>query len=119
MASSIDGVGSASSARPAVVEVRLPQSKGSESGAEARSQTEKAAVIERERVVEASHQVEQFFQSVRRNLRFQEDSVSGRVVVSVIDAETGEIVRQIPPEKVVRLAESLARYNGMLLGERA
>jgi flagellar protein FlaG len=112
-------------ARPVVVEVRLPGEPSTGRVAErsagepaARAASERATV-ETERVVEASQQVEQFFQSVRRNLQFREDAVSGRVVVSVIDAETGEVIRQIPPEQVVRMARSLEQTNGLLLGERA
>lgn len=33
-----------------------------------------------------------------RDLRFQVDMESGRSVIQVLDRETGEIIRQIPPE---------------------
>lgn len=46
----------------------------------------------------------------QRSLRFQVDEISGRTVITVLDAETNEVVRQIPPpewlEVVRRLAES-------------
>jgi len=72
----------------------------------------------REVVQEAGQKAEQFFQNIRRNLVFSEDSSSGRTVVSVVDSETGEIIRQIPPEQVVRIAESLGELRGLLVGER-
>ncbi|MEM6512669.1 MAG: flagellar protein FlaG [Pseudomonadota bacterium] len=34
-----------------------------------------------------------------RDLRFEVDMDSDRAVISVLDSETGEIIRQIPPEK--------------------
>lgn len=37
-------------------------------------------------------------QSIGRDLRFQVDLESGRSVIQVLDSETGEIIRQIPPE---------------------
>lgn len=37
--------------------------------------------------------------SVGRDLRFQVDFGSRRAVIQVLDRETGEIIRQIPPEK--------------------
>ena len=37
--------------------------------------------------------------SVGRDLRFEVDLNSGRAVIQVLDSETGEIIRQIPPEK--------------------
>ncbi|RMH06608.1 MAG: flagellar protein FlaG [Nitrospirae bacterium] len=39
-------------------------------------------------------------------LRFRVDDVTDQIIVSVIDKETGEVIRQIPPEVSVRLAAS-------------
>ena len=38
--------------------------------------------------------------SIGRDLRFEVNLESGRSVIQVLDRETGEIIRQIPPEKV-------------------
>ena len=38
--------------------------------------------------------------SIGRNLRFEVDLDSGRSVIQVLDRETGELIRQIPPEKI-------------------
>lgn len=46
-------------------------------------------------------------QAIGRDLRFQVDMVSGRSVIQVFDRETGEMIRQIPPEDArTFLAES-------------
>lgn len=39
-------------------------------------------------------------QSIGRDLRFEVDLDAGRSVIQVLDRQTGEIIRQIPPEKV-------------------
>ena len=39
-------------------------------------------------------------QSIGRDLRFQVDLDSRKSVIQVLDRETGEVIRQIPPEKV-------------------
>ena len=39
------------------------------------------------------------FQSIGRDLRFKVDMASGQSVIQVLDRETGEIIREIPPEK--------------------
>jgi len=36
--------------------------------------------------------------SIGRDLRFQVDMQTGKSVIQVLDRETGEIIRQIPPE---------------------
>ena len=37
--------------------------------------------------------------SIGRDLRFEVNMQSGRSVIQVLDRETGEVIRQIPPEK--------------------
>ena len=37
--------------------------------------------------------------SIGRDLRFEVNLESGRSVIQVLDRETGEVIRQIPPEK--------------------
>lgn len=38
--------------------------------------------------------------TIGRDLRFEVDVHSGKSVIQVLDQETGELIRQIPPEKV-------------------
>jgi len=52
---------------------------------------------EMERVAEAMNKRSQ---NLGRDLRFEVDLDSGRSVIQVLDRETGEVIRQIPPEKV-------------------
>ena len=47
-------------------------------------------------------------QSIGRDLRFKVDMNSGNSVIQVLDRETGEIIREIPPEK----AEISLSVNG-------
>jgi flagellar protein FlaG len=39
-------------------------------------------------------------QSIGRDLRFKVDMDSGQSVIQVLDRDTGELIREIPPEKV-------------------
>jgi flagellar protein FlaG len=56
----------------------------------------------------------------RRALRFQVDEASGRTIITVLNPETGEIVRQIPSPEMMALARSLdAGGTGVMLQERA
>lgn len=64
----------------------------------------------REVVHAAAQRLEAYLRSMGRELRFQIDEASGRIVVSVLDAETGERIRQIPSEEMLRLAR--ARQDG-------
>lgn len=58
-------------------------------------------------------------QDIRRELHFQVNAESGQTIISVVDTETQEVIRQIPPEEVVALAEHLEKHSGILMSARA
>ncbi|MCC5870569.1 MAG: flagellar protein FlaG [Gammaproteobacteria bacterium] len=55
----------------------------------------------------AVDQINQALAQARRELAFSVDEHSGRTVVRVIDAGSGEVVRQMPSEEVLKLADRL------------
>jgi len=81
---------------------------------------EVVAAVERpsaEEVQRAAKQIEASMRSMNRYLEFRVDEDSGRTVVTVRDKNTGEVVRQIPSEEVLRLAHNLGGKLGTLLSE--
>lgn len=58
-------------------------------------------------------------QDIRRELRFELDEASGRTVIHVVDAETDEVIRDIPPEEVRTVAAHFDQLQGGLLKEKA
>lgn len=57
--------------------------------------------------------------SIRRELQFSIDEKSGRTVIKVLDSESKEIIRQIPPEEVLSVIERLEAATGGLVQEIA
>lgn len=55
-------------------------------------------------------QMNEYIQSEQRDLQFSVDEVSGQTIVRVTDRETGDLIRQIPNEVFLTLAEQ-ARKN--------
>lgn len=56
----------------------------------------------------------------RRALRFRVDQASGRTVITVVNPETQEVVREIPPEELLALGRWLDRTDrGLVLRARA
>jgi len=78
--------------------------------------TPKAPVVDIEAV---ARQLESFLKNVSRSLEFHVDESSGRMVCSVRDAETGDLIRQIPNEEVLRMAELAHDETIVLVNERA
>lgn len=63
--------------------------------------------------------IQEFVQSVRRNINFAVDDGSGRVVVKVTDSGSGDVIRQIPSEEALKLAENLSEVRSLLFKAEA
>ncbi len=51
-------------------------------------------------------------------LQIEQDKITGTFIYRTIDAETGELIRQWPPEQLLKLRESLAEMEGMLVDKK-
>ncbi len=67
--------------------------------------------VSREAVVEAVSDIADYVQNISRELQFQIDDAIDSTIITVVDRETGDIIRQIPSQEVVELARHLAE-NG-------
>ena len=90
--------------------------EAAEAAKQASAEEAEAQALAREDVQGSVDKLNEMMQSVRRELQFSIDDDSGRTIIKVIDAETQEIVRQIPPEEVMTLVERLSGGNVSLLG---
>ena len=61
----------------------------------------------RQKVEAAIASINEYMQSVQRELRISVDEELNRTIVRVIDSDSGELVRQIPHEVVLDLARKL------------
>ena len=51
-------------------------------------------------------------------LEFSMDDVTGHRVVKIYDLDSGEVVRQIPPEEVLAFMRQLQEVKGLLISRR-
>lgn len=73
----------------------------------------------REQVLAAVTDMQDFVQATHHNIQFQLDENSGRMLIKVTERDTGEVIRQIPSEEAVRLAESLSEIRSLLFSAEA
>lgn len=69
-----------------------------------------------ERLQQAISEMNSFLQNLQRDLKFEVDSELGRTVISVVDSETKEVIRQIPSEEVLERAKRLEQSGGTVTG---
>jgi len=70
--------------------------------------------VTHEEVEVALVEVNAFVQSMQRNLSFTIDDQLGQEIISVTDAETQEVIRQIPSEELVVLRKKMDDVVGIL-----
>jgi flagellar protein FlaG len=71
----------------------------------------------RENIQEAIDRLNQQLKANGRDLSFQMDEEIDRTIITVRNIETGEVVRQIPSEEIVRMAHSIEEGKGLLFNE--
>jgi flagellar protein FlaG len=76
---------------------------------------EKRSEAQREQLDDAVSQLNDFVQTVQRDLQFEVDNDLGQTVVKVVDQSTQEVIRQIPDEVALRLAENLQQDEPLSL----
>jgi flagellar protein FlaG len=52
-------------------------------------------------------------------VRFEIDSETDQVVVKVVDRNSGELIRQMPSEEVLRIAKLMGKFPGVLMNQGA
>ena len=70
--------------------------------------------VSREQLETAVSEMNEFIRTADREISFNLDDDSGRVVVNVTDRETGKMIRQIPSDEALKLAESLSEARSLL-----
>jgi flagellar protein FlaG len=74
--------------------------------------------VEVSKIESVRRQIDTFLRSTNLALQFRVDDATGRMVVSVTDAATGEVIRQVPGEEALRMAERIDASIGALLDEK-
>lgn len=72
-----------------------------------------------QKIEEAVDKMNRQIQQLSREIQFSVDKSTDRVVIRVIDRQTNEVIRQIPSEEILNLAEHLGKFKGLLVKEKA
>ena len=78
-----------------------------------------AAPDQGQQVEAAIKAVKEFIQPMASNLAFEMDEDSGRTIIRITEASSGELIRQIPSEEMLEIAKALDRLQGLLVKQKA
>ncbi len=81
------------------------------------AQGAKPAAVDAKTLQSALSHLTEHVQNLQRALEFSVDKESGETVVTVVDSETKEVIRQIPSEELLAIANRLRSTAGVLIAE--
>ncbi|MBC7984415.1 MAG: flagellar protein FlaG [Candidatus Obscuribacterales bacterium] len=94
-------------ARPTTSAVTLSRDTDAPKQAPVKANAPDTPAIGIEEIKAIAQQIESYLKSVGRSLDFRVDQGTGRTVITVKDSSTGDIIRQIPSEEVLQLANAI------------
>jgi len=78
-----------------------------------------APPVEVRKIESVTRQIDSFLRSINKSLQFRVDQATGEMVVTIRDEETGEVIRQVPGEDALRIAQRIEDQLSALLDEKA
>ncbi len=104
---------------PSVKPIEESQLEGLKtSGEDDKEHLEKGKLNEEE-LDKLAHETKDFFEGLDKGIKFSISKDTGDIVVQVINRKTDEIIRQIPPEELLKLRAKLKEICGMLFDKKA
>lgn len=72
-----------------------------------------------EQVKTAVEHINKFVQTMSSDLKFTVDEETGIQVVKVVDTKTKDVIRQIPSEETLAIAQALDKLQGLIIHQKA
>ena len=72
----------------------------------------------RDRLKEISESLNSEMKMRSRDLQFSVDEVTNRFLVTVLDKDSGKVVKQIPSDAILKVAHNLEALKGILFDDR-
>jgi flagellar protein FlaG len=86
---------------------------------EAPRQERAAAPVTIPKIESVTRQIDSFLRSINKSVQFRVDQATGEMIVTIRDDETGEVIRQVPGEDAVRIAQRIEDQLSAMLDEKA
>ncbi|MBU1340937.1 MAG: flagellar protein FlaG [Proteobacteria bacterium] len=77
----------------------------------------KPSEISKEDVEQMVEALKDLTETLQTKLNFSVDAGTNNIVVKIIDKDTDKVIRQIPPEEMLKLQEKMQDLTGFLLSD--
>ena len=90
------------------------ENRRTQNPSEAKSSDTKVQASE-ETIKKIAEAMDKYIRSMENDLEIKIHEETGTILVKVISHETGEVIREIPPEELIELAAKMEEMTGVLL----
>jgi flagellar protein FlaG len=80
---------------------------------------QEAAKPARDAVEVTAQQIQHFVSSMQRQLNVSKDDVTGYISVQIINPDTGEVIRTLPNDELLRIARSFEQLGSTMVHQKA
>lgn len=74
--------------------------------------------VPREEVEKTVEKLNRLMGLIEKKLKFEVHEKSHRIMVTIIDEKSGEVLREVPPKKVLDMLSSFTEYIGLLVDKK-
>jgi len=67
----------------------------------------------------AVQRISEYISASRPEINFTIDQTSGTQVVKIVDSQSKEVIRQIPSEEAIQIAQALDKLQGLFVKDKA
>ena len=67
----------------------------------------------------AAQDIQRFIASMQRQVNVSRDSETGYIVVRIVDPESGQTIRSLPPDELLRIARSFEVLGSVMVNQKA
>ena len=75
--------------------------------------------VSEEKIQQLTDEANSVVKPLNTKLSFSFDNKSGKNIIKIVDGDSGKVIRQIPPEEMVRLSEHIKELLGALVDKHA
>ena len=106
-------------AQLAAIQRKVAAATNSEAPAEVPRQEPAARPVTIPKIESVTRQIDSFLRSINKSLQFRVDQATGEMIVTIRDDSTGEVIRQVPGEDALRIAQRIEDQLSAMLDEKA
>jgi flagellar protein FlaG len=75
-------------------------------------------MISQEEINKILDEINKFISLFNTRITFEVDDITGRIILKIVEMGSDKVIRQIPPEELLKVSRKIAELIGLIIDER-